>query len=136
MQVSATDQDLTPGTSLIYSLASPPPPYFIIDSDSGNITLFKSLFYDDTTRYEFNVNAADPSRPLQLGTARVTVIVNRNRAGPVCVQDQYILTVSEYSPVPMAVGSGQPLPVDIFFQFILKPAFIGAINVRFYFSSG
>ena len=37
--------------SLQYSIEAPPPAYFTLDPNSGNITLFKSLFNDDQMQY-------------------------------------------------------------------------------------
>ena len=51
------------------------------------------------------MTAVDPVRPMEIGTARVRIIVNRNAAGPVCLQSQFTQTISEYLPVPSPIGT-------------------------------
>ncbi|RUS82555.1 hypothetical protein EGW08_009685 [Elysia chlorotica] len=104
LRLRATDSDISPSSYLVYEFVSPPPAYFLLDQRSGNLTVAKSVFYDISPSYGFPVIAYDVSDPDRKARADVTIVVNRNPAGPVCTFNPYSLSFLEYQPVPSIVG--------------------------------
>ncbi|KAH9514461.1 hypothetical protein Btru_025318 [Bulinus truncatus] len=104
-QLTATDADMSPTSSIQYGFVNPPPAYFNLDPNSGNITLARSVFYDTAGQYDFMVTAIDKSDPDRVTTASVTVLVVRNQNSPVCLKKTNYVNITEYTPVPSSIFS-------------------------------
>ncbi|GFS23625.1 protocadherin Fat 4, partial [Elysia marginata] len=104
LRVTATDADMLPTSYLVYEFADPPPAYFLLDERTGNLTVARSVLYDISASYGFRVIAYDVSDPDRKATAEVTVLVNRNPAGPVCQRNPDNIILLEYQPVPSIIG--------------------------------
>ncbi|KAK3745550.1 hypothetical protein RRG08_040225, partial [Elysia crispata] len=100
----ATDSDMLQNSYLVYEFVNPPPPYFLLDERTGNLTVARSVFYDISPSYGFPVIAYDVSDPDRKARADVTIFVNRNPAGPFCQINPLRLTFLEYQQVPSIVG--------------------------------
>ncbi len=95
-QVTAVDGDIgTAGEILRYSL-QPSVPEFVINANSGEITLAASLDYESTQDYNLTVVAVDGGSPSQTGTAQVEVIVaDANDNPPLFSSDSFSTAVPE-----------------------------------------
>ncbi|KAK0048619.1 protocadherin Fat 4, partial [Biomphalaria pfeifferi] len=102
-QLTATDADMASTSSIQYGFVNPPPAYFNLNPDTGNITLAKSVLYDNSLSYQFYVTAIDRADPDRVATAAVTVLVIRNQEGPACRFKSNSISIFEYTFVPSLV---------------------------------
>ncbi|CAG5130538.1 unnamed protein product, partial [Candidula unifasciata] len=105
LQLLATDADMAPTSFIVYEFVNPPPAYFALDAQTGNITVANSVFYDNATLYVFKVQAYDQADSIRKATATVTINVVRNPFGPVCQMSVTRYNVTEYQPVPSIISS-------------------------------
>lgn len=100
VDVEATDKDDGANAVVTYHIVkqepSSTPPVFIIDADTGSISLAEKLDYGKAKRYTLEVEGQDGGTPVLTGSATVTVWVEDvNDNAPVFSKDQYDVSVYE-----------------------------------------
>ncbi|WAQ95445.1 FAT4-like protein [Mya arenaria] len=106
-EVEATDANTGRNGEIRYSIRSTDADpaqtleYFYVNPISGTISVIKPLSEDTTypNNYRFYIVAADQGVPSLSAAVRVTVIVVRNRNGPVFRAESYEQTISEFQPI-------------------------------------
>lgn len=98
--VMATDKDDGANAIVTYHIVKQEPsstsPVFIIDAESGSISLVEKLDYGKAKRYTLEVEGQDGGIPVLNGSATVTVLVEDvNDKVPVFSKDQYNVSVYE-----------------------------------------
>ena len=83
-QVKATDADFGPNAEISYRIQKGAYDDFVIDADTGTITLSGDLDYDQRDSYSIQLLAVDKGFPnAQTGTATLTVtVMNKNDKKP------------------------------------------------------
>ncbi|ROL52056.1 Protocadherin Fat 4 [Anabarilius grahami] len=100
VDVMATDKDDGANAIVTYHIVKQEPssasPVFIIDAESGSISLAEKLDYGKAKRYNLEVEGRDGGIPVLTGSATVTVWVEDvNDKAPVFSKDQYDVSVYE-----------------------------------------
>ncbi|ROL52057.1 Protein dachsous [Anabarilius grahami] len=100
LDVMATDKDDGANAIVTYHIVKQEPssasPVFIIDAESGSISLAEKLDYGKAKRYNLEVEGRDGGLPVLTGSATVTVWVEDvNDKAPVFSKDQYDVSVYE-----------------------------------------
>ncbi|XP_051751356.1 protocadherin Fat 4-like isoform X3 [Ctenopharyngodon idella] len=100
VDVMATDKDNGANAIVTYHIVKQEPsstsPVFIIDAESGSISLAEKLDYGKAKRYTLEVEGQDGGTPVLTGSATVTVWVeDMNDKAPVFSKVQYDVSVYE-----------------------------------------
>ncbi|XP_048052026.1 protocadherin Fat 4-like [Megalobrama amblycephala] len=100
LDVMATDKDDGANAIVTYHIVKQEPsstsPVFIIDAESGSISLAEKLDYGKAKRYNLEVEGRDGGIPVLTSSATVTVWVEDvNDKAPVFSKDQYDVSVYE-----------------------------------------
>ncbi len=105
LTVSANDLDSPVNAAITYSIRDNMfGDTFAINSISGDISLLKSLDYEQFIGYDFEVLAEDSGSPTQTGSATVRIgVLNINDSPPVFEQPSYTASVSQSDLVVLFV---------------------------------
>ena len=98
--VTATDADLGSNAVVSYSISSSP---FIINENTGIVTVNASLDYEDVTDYSVTITASDGT--LSSSQLVTIVVIDVNDNAPVFSMSSYTAQVAEHSDINTSVAN-------------------------------